>query len=88
MIRSAAAVLALGLILGSGACGPTGDRNYAEPGDTGRASPNAGNTPMVPADSTAGVARPTGQPGVAGPVPTRSSDISAPVGKSPDPKQR
>jgi hypothetical protein len=61
-------------------CSPS-DRSYREAADSPRASPAA--TPTVDArpDSTSGVARSTGQPGVAGDTVARSSKISAP--KSP-----
>ena len=69
------------------ACGPGGDPPYAEGRDTPRASPNATPTLDAPPDSTTGVARSSGRPGVAGDTVSRSSNISAPVGKSPDPKR-
>jgi hypothetical protein len=41
----------------------------------------------APPDSTPGVARSSGRPGVAGDTISRSSNISAPPGKTPDPKR-
>jgi len=64
------------------ACG-AGDRQYAEPGDTPRASPNSTPTLDAAPDSTTGVARSSGQPGVAGDTISRSSKISPPTGKAP-----
>ena len=63
-------------------CGPSDERTYVEPGDTPRASPNATPTLDAPPDSTTGVARSSGQPGVAGDTVARSSKISPP-GKAP-----
>ncbi len=78
---SAAAAAALAIALSS--CGSNGDRQYAEPGDTPRASPGATPTLDARPDSTTGVARSSGQPGVAGDTVARSSKISAPPGKKP-----
>jgi hypothetical protein len=69
------------------ACGPSDDRAFKEAGDTPRASPAAIPTQDAPPDSTTGVARSSGRPGVAGDTISRSSNISAPPGKSPDPKR-
>jgi hypothetical protein len=64
-------------------CNATGEeRAY----DTTRPSPIT-PTQTVPPDSTTGVARSTGRPGVAGDTISRSSNISAPPGKTPDPKR-
>jgi len=68
------------------ACG-SGDRAYQEPGDTPRAAPATTPTQSVAPDSTTGVARSSGQPGVSGDTISRSSNISAPTGKSSDPKR-
>ena len=84
-LAAASALAALSAVLAG--CGPGGDRQYAEPGDTPRASTNATPTRDVPPDSTTGVARSSGTAGVAGDTISRSSNISAPTGKSPDPKR-
>jgi hypothetical protein len=64
-------------------CNATGDeRTY----DTTRPPPST-PTPSAPPDSTTGVARSSGRPGVAGDTISRSSEISAPPGKSPDPRR-
>lgn len=61
------------------ACNATGEeRTY----DTTRPAP-ATPTQTVPPDSTTGVARSSGRPGVAGDTVSRSSDISAPKAKAP-----
>jgi hypothetical protein len=66
------------------ACNATGEeRAY----DTTRPVPGTTPTLSVPPDSTTGVARSTGRPGVAGDTVSRSSEISAPPGKAPAPKQ-
>ena len=69
------------------ACGPSDERAFKEGGDTPRASPAATPTRDAPPDSTTGVARSSGRPGVAGDTVSRSSNISAPPGKSPDPRR-
>jgi hypothetical protein len=69
------------------ACGPSDDRAFREAGDTPRAAPAAVPIQSAPPDSTAGVARASGRPGVAGDTVSRSSNISAPPGKSPDPRR-
>jgi hypothetical protein len=79
--NTAASAVALWALLAS--CNAVGEeRAY----DTSRPNPV---TPVQsgPADSTAGVARSTARPGVAGDTISRSSDISAPPGKTPDPKR-
>lgn len=64
-------------------CNATGDeRAY----DTTRPDPRA-QTLSAPPDSTTGVARSSGQPGVAGDTISRSSKISTPTGKTSDPKR-
>jgi hypothetical protein len=64
-------------------CNATGDeRAY----DTTRPNPVT-PTLSAPPDSTTGVARSSGRPGVAGDTISRSSKISAPPGKTPDPKR-
>jgi hypothetical protein len=64
-------------------CNATGDeRAY----DTTRPSPMT-PTQTVPPDSTTGVARSSGRPGVAGDTVSRTSNVSAPPGKSPDTKR-
>ena len=68
------------------ACGPGGERPYAE-GDTPTAAPATTPTLDVPPDSTTGVARSSGRPGVAGEKVSRGSDISAPPGKAPAPSR-
>jgi hypothetical protein len=69
-------------------CNPASDdRAFKEAGDTPRAAPAATPTQDAPPDSTTGVARSSGRPGVAGDTVSRSSKISAPPGKSPDPKR-
>jgi hypothetical protein len=84
-IKSAA--MAVALFMALGACSPSGDRDFREAGDTPRASPASIPTQDVPPDSTTGVARSSGRPGVAGDTVTRSSNISAPPGKTPDRKR-
>jgi hypothetical protein len=84
----AGASLSLAMITALVSCNPpSDDRVYKEAGDTPRASPAAIPTQDAPPDSTTGVARPSGRPGVAGDTVSRSSNISAPPGKSPDPKR-
>jgi hypothetical protein len=62
-----------------GSCNATGDeRAY----DTTRPSPMT-PTQSAPPDSTTGVARSSGRPGVAGDTVSRSSNISPPPGKTP-----
>jgi hypothetical protein len=64
-------------------CNATGDeRAY----DTTRPDPRE-PAQSAPPDSTTGVARSSGRPGVAGDTVSRSSNISAPPGKHPDPKR-
>jgi hypothetical protein len=77
--------IAVALALVAGACGPSGDRAYREPADSGRASVNATPTRDVRPDSTTGVARSSGRPGVAGDTLARSSSVSKPRGKSTRP---
>ncbi len=69
-------------MLCAGCNAPGREREY----DTARVR---SDTPTldVPPDSTAGVARSTGKPGVAGDTVSRSSNISAPPGKTPGPKR-
>jgi hypothetical protein len=74
LARIAGAAVVVALTLG---CGPTEDRTYRE-GDSGRAAPAATPTQDARPDSTTGVARSSGQPGVAGDTIARSSKISAP----------
>lgn len=64
-----------------GGCNATGDeaRNY----DTTPGVPATTPTQTAPPDSTTGVARSSGRPGVAGDTISRSSDISAPKRKAP-----
>jgi hypothetical protein len=70
------------------ACGPSDDaRAFREAGDTPRGAPASIPTQSAPPDSTTGVARSSGRPGVAGDTVSRSSNISAPPGKSPDPRR-
>ena len=83
MVAMGAAALAALLI----ACGPGGDRPRAAEGDTPTASPNATPTLDAAPDSTTGVGRPTGRPGVAGVKGATSSDISVPPGKAPAPSR-
>lgn len=80
MKRNIAVTVAACSLLTVGACNATGDedRNY----DTTRPSP-ATPTQSAPPDSTTGVARSSGRPGVAGDTVARSSDISAPKRKAP-----
>jgi hypothetical protein len=80
-LRNAIAAIALpALVVG---CNATGEeRAY----DTTRPS-SMTPTPSAPPDSTTGVARSSGRPGVAGDTISRSSDVSAPPGKTPDPKR-
>jgi hypothetical protein len=74
--------LTLALAVAS-SCNATGDeRAY----DTTRPSPMT-PTPSAPPDSTTGVARSSGRPGVAGDTVSRSSNVSAPPGKTPDPQR-
>jgi hypothetical protein len=68
-------------------CGPGGDREFREAGDSPRAAPAALPTPGMPVDSTAGVARSSGRPGVAGDTVSRPSKISAPPRNTPDAKR-
>jgi hypothetical protein len=70
-VLSAAASAAL-----IGGCGPSDQREYREAGDTPRAAPATVTTPGAPADSTTGVARSSGRPGVAGDTISRSSKVS------------
>ena len=72
------------LLLG---CGGGNDGTYKEAGDTPRAAPEAVPTLDAAPDSTTGVARSSGQPGAAGDTISRTSKISAPPGKTPDPKR-
>jgi hypothetical protein len=64
-------------------CNATGEERAF---DTSRPDPV---TPALsaPPESTTGVARSSGRPGVAGDTISRSSNISAPPGKTPDPKR-
>jgi hypothetical protein len=65
-----------------GSCNATGEeRTY----DTTRTTLPPGQTPTqtVPPDSTTGVARSSGRPGVAGDTVSRSSEISSPKTKAP-----
>jgi hypothetical protein len=64
-------------------CNATGDERVY---DTTRPAPGT-PTLSAPPDSTAGVARSSGRPGVAGDTVSRSSKISAPSGKTPDTKR-
>jgi hypothetical protein len=68
-------------------CGPSDERTFREAGDTPRAAPGTIPTQDAPPDSTTGVARSSGRPGVAGDTVSRSSNISAPPGKTPGPKR-
>jgi hypothetical protein len=80
--------LCLATITALVSCGPpSDDRAFKEAGDTPRAAPAATPTRDAPPDSTTGVARSSGRPGVAGDTVSRSSNISAPPGKSPGPKR-
>jgi hypothetical protein len=80
---------ALGLAVVLGGCDPASDdRAFKEGGDTPRASPAGIPTRDAPPDSTTGVARSSGRPGVAGDTVSRSSDISAPPGKVPAPEPK
>jgi hypothetical protein len=72
------------LLLG---CRGGNDRTYKEAGDTPRAAPSGVPTLDAAPDSTTGVARSSGQPGAAGDTISRTSKISAPPGKTPDPKR-
>jgi hypothetical protein len=81
LITTAAAAMALA------GCGPSDPPDYREPTDSPMASPNSTPTQDAPPDSTTGVARASGRPGVAGDTISRSSKISAPPGKSPDPRR-
>ena len=83
----ALAALAAALATTLTGCGPGDDRTYREPGDTPRASPNATPTLDAKPDSTTEVARSTGRPGLAGDTISRSSNISAPTGKAPQPSR-
>jgi hypothetical protein len=79
-LATAAAALTAAML---SSCTATGDeRSY----DTTRVNPV---TPVqtVPPDSTTGVARSSGRPGVAGDTVSRSSNISAPTPKTPDSKR-
>jgi len=84
-IKPSAIAVALALV--ASACGPSGDRAYRESADSPRASVNATPTLDAKPDSTTGVARSSGQPGVAGDTLSRSSNISAPPGKAPAPSR-
>jgi len=64
-------------------CNATGDERVY---DTTRPSPVTPTQTVAP-DSTTGVARSSGRPGVAGDTVSRSSSVSAPPGKSPAPKR-
>jgi hypothetical protein len=82
-----ATVVAFGVSAALCNCGPGDERAFRDAGDTPRAAPAAVPTRDVPPDSTTGVARSSGRPGVAGDTVSRSSNISAPPGKSPDPRR-
>lgn len=79
----------VGAVLLLAACNPGSKGGAQDTGyvadDTGMASPNAGYTPVVPPDSTAGVAKSSGTAGVAGVKGATDDAISAPEGKSPTP---
>jgi hypothetical protein len=66
-----------------GSCNATGDERVY---DTTRPDPRA-PTLSAPPDSTAGVARSSGRPGVAGDTISRSSKVSPPPGKTPEPRR-
>ncbi|MDQ3996815.1 MAG: hypothetical protein M3303_07320 [Gemmatimonadota bacterium] len=82
-----ATVVAIGVSAVLCSCGPDDERAFKDAGDTPRGAPAAVPTRDVPPDSTTGVARSSGRPGVAGDTVSRSSNISAPPGKSPDPRR-
>jgi hypothetical protein len=82
-----AAAMACALATLCVACGPSDDRAFREAGDTPRGAPASIPIQSAPPDSTTGVARSSGRPGVAGDTVSRSSNISAPPGKSPDPRR-
>jgi hypothetical protein len=82
MIHLTIRLRALGLIALCACNSPGREREF----DTTRVpsgGPGLSTTPTVPPDSTAGVAKSTGQPGVAGDTVSRSSKISPPRGKAP-----
>jgi hypothetical protein len=65
-----------------GACNSPGREREFDTTRVPLGGPAHTTTPTVPPDSTAGVARSSGRPGVAGDTISRSSKISAP--KTPD----